>query len=148
MSFPVAWGLAIVAVLHFPLLVCVTYLIDKFFREEEGPFQVFARIRRAAGIAVPIIDGEIVLDGDALTGIDYETAVNGLGIDPEHLNIRYGSNGGYWAEVLSCYKCFSPYAATIALLTFAFPPLFYVLAAAGANIMLKDGADNNKDECQ
>lgn len=123
----------IIAVAHFPLLVCATSLIDRYVREEDGPFHVFSRLRFAAGVNVPELRYAIELDGDEITS--YNDAI-AAGIAPDDLDIAYGSDGSFWANVLSCYKCFAPYAATLALATAVFPPLFYILAAAGANMIV------------
>lgn len=135
MSFTTVSIVLVIAVAHFPLLVCATSLVDRYVREEEGPFRVFSRLRMAAGVSVPELQYEIEIEGELITS--YAAAI-AAGIQPDDLDIVYGSDGSFWADVLSCYKCFAPYAATLALITAVFPPLFYVLAAAGASVMLHE----------
>lgn len=72
------------------------FLVDLLV-DERGPFDIFLKIRRLAGINVIT-----VVDGDAIES----------------------SNGNFWADVLDCPYCTTPYvtgALVLLLLTFGLP---------------------------
>ena len=123
----------IVALAHFPLIVLATYLINLYVTQESGPARIFERLRRWAGIDVPVLLSPIFVN-DVMVD-EYSVAV-ALGIEPVYMEIGYESDGTYLADVLSCHRCFAPYAATLAALTVVFPPLLYILAGAAASILM------------
>lgn len=122
-----------IAVAHFPLLLMATHLISQYMLEEKGPAGIFHRIRLAAGVNIPYLAEPVMVNEVAV--YDYASAI-AAGVPDEYMEIAYASNGSFTGDVLSCYRCFAPYAAAIALLTAVFPPLFYILAAAGGNILI------------
>lgn len=133
MTFTTVSIALIIAVAHFPLLILATSLISQYVLYEEGPGGFFSRFRIWAGVNVPRLASPVFVNEFEIDNYDEAIA---SGVAEEYLDITYESDGTFLGDVLSCYKCFAPYAATIALLTAVFPPLFYVLAAAGGNIVL------------
>lgn len=133
MTFTTVSIILIIAVAHFPLLILATSLISQYVLYEAGPGGALRRFRFWAGVNVPRLASPVFVNDFEID--NYNEAV-AAGVSEEYLDIAYDSDGTFLGDVLSCYKCFAPYAATVALVTAVFPPLFYILAAAGGNIVL------------
>lgn len=75
-----------------------TYFLVDLLVDEDGPFNIFARIRLAAGINVPVDTGSYSY-GEENIVVSTETELE--------------SDGSFWAEVLSCGYCTTPYVAFV-----------------------------------
>jgi hypothetical protein len=87
----------LLVLLQMVVLLPVTYLSVLYLLEEDGPFDIFLRIRKLAGFK-PVEYDELQPDGSTITVAEYEAGDN------------------FWSRVLGCHRCLSPYVAFLVVL--------------------------------
>lgn len=117
---------AVTTLLQIVVLLPATYVGVLYLLEEDGPFNIFQRIRILAGFK-PEVMSEINENGDIIEVIEYVPGDN------------------FWSsQVLSCSRCLSPYIAAIVVLfgliigLIQLSPLFLVvwLGLTGSTVYL------------
>ena len=89
---------AVLTLLQIVVLLPATYVGVLYLLEEDGPFDLFLRIRILAGFK-PEVMSEFGEDGELVEVIEYVPG------------------GNFWSsQVLSCHRCLSPYIAAIVVL--------------------------------
>lgn len=78
----------------FVFLVPATYLVTLYVTQEDGPFEVFSRLRQWAGVAEDGIPEYV----EELTTDDVPPPV---------------SEAPFWGQVLACHRCTTPYIAAV-----------------------------------
>jgi len=82
--------------LQTALLILANYLLVLYLTDTSvlGPFNIFEQIRSWAGVEKIVLNN---INGDPAEEV-------------------YKSNGAFWAELLSCHRCFSIWSAAILVL--------------------------------
>ena len=87
----------LLVLIQVAVLLPATYIGVLYLLEEDGPFDIFFRIRKIAGFE-PVEYEELQPDGSTVKVIEYEAGTN------------------FWSRVFDCHRCLSPYVAFIAVL--------------------------------
>ena len=79
------------------ILLPATYIGVLYLLEEDGPFNVFTRIRKLAGFKEEVMS-KLAADGSQ---VEYTVQVSG---------------DNFWSRVLDCHRCLSPYVSFLVVL--------------------------------
>lgn len=120
--------------MNLPELIAImlaTYYMVVVMLREQGPFHIFWRLKLAAGMQVGVYD----YDNDAGEYVwrEIDRAIECI---PDE-GASWKPSGRFFSKVMSCQYCLSPYVAIIMFLAWAvFPPIVYILAAAGLTVAI------------
>lgn len=88
--------LSIEPLVQILVLLPAVYVGVLYLQEEDGPFDVFARIRKLAGFQ--------------------EETMSELGPDGPIEIVEQVPGDGFWSRVLGCHRCLSPYVSFLVVL--------------------------------
>lgn len=108
------------------ILSFCTLTIAYYTTSEAGPFGVFSKLRKLVGVREDI---QIEAVPDLSSILDGQT--------PQEVKVDFEYEPAGLSELFTCPYCFAPYAASVAIILWAyFWPVAVILALAGVSMFL------------
>lgn len=122
--------------LQLLLVLGAIYYITLLLVYEDGPKQVFAKLRRRAGIEILYMLNDKVLrwhEGQDM-GCGMRLFLGEFELEREEFCTHVK---GFWAQVLACHRCCGFYVTLLVLLIyFVYPPIIELLGYVGLSVFL------------